>query len=80
MTLRAQVDGGTEDARLVARVPDDQAELLDLAARLAGQFHHLVQQRHGQVVHDEPAEVLEIVGRLRPTGPGEPSDDEDVGH
>ena len=45
-----------------------------------GQVEHGGQQRGRQVLHHEPAEVLQRLGRGGPPGTGHAGDDDDVGH
>ena len=68
------------DLGQVAAGADDEGHAFGRRAGRLGQVGHLHDQRRRQVVDDEPAEVLERVGRLRRTCAGEPGDDQEVDH
>ena len=61
-------------------LPTTRARRSIVDAGRAGQLDHLLDERGRQVVDDEPAEVLEVVGRLRAARPRQPGDHDDVGH
>ena len=66
---------------LVVR-PDahDQHHLGDVRTRRLGELGHLGDQRRRQVVDHEPAEVLEVVRRLRTSGTGQTGDHHELVH
>ena len=58
----------------------DERQALDVAAGLRRQLDDRADQRGGQVVDHEPAEVLQHVGGPGATRAGQPGDQHDVGH
>jgi hypothetical protein len=77
---RAQPRQHGQDLVLVGARADDQRHPPDRRARHLRQLDDLGDQAGRQVVDDEPAEVLEVVGRHAAPGAGQAGDDDELAH
>ena len=68
------------DLLVVVAAAHDQRGAVVGAAGVGDQLGELRDQRGRHVVDNEPAEILEMVGRLRAARPGQARDDDEIAH
>ena len=72
-------DQGHDDLVLSARA-NDQRQAITSRPGTIGKLGHLRDERRRKIVHDEPAEILEVVSGRRATGTGHPGNNDDFAH
>ena len=75
-----QLREGRQHITGVRATTHDEGDPADARARRTGELRDGRDERGGQVVDDEPAEILERQGGLGATGPGQARDHEELTH
>ena len=72
-------DQGHDDFMLSARA-NDQRQAITSRSGTIGKLGNLRDERRRKIVHDEPAEILEVVSGCRATGTGHAGNNDDFAH
>ena len=78
--LLTQITDQRHDDLVLPARADDQRQAITGRPGSIGEFSNLRDERRRKVVHDEPAEILEVVSGRRATGTGHPGDNDDFAH